>query len=108
MSEVRRRVRLAAPVRAQFTAGGTRGEGRVFDVSRGGFFLRSATLLANGTPLEAALVGPMGERISVQGVVRWNTARLSYRPKGAGFGVCVLRSGRDFQGFVEKELSKPY
>jgi hypothetical protein len=108
MSEAKRRVRLAAPVRAVFAAGGTRGEGSVYDVSRSGFFVRSPTLLENGTMLEAALVGPMGERISVQGVVRWNTSRLAYRPKGPGFGVCVLRSSRDFQGFVERELSKPF
>jgi hypothetical protein len=105
MSDARRRVRLAQPFRAEFTAGGTRGEGRVFDVSRGGLFVRSAMMLANGTEVEAALVGPTGVRISVQGVVRWNTAGLAYRPKGPGFGIAVRRSGRDFQGLVERALS---
>lgn len=101
----KRRIRIVQPLHADFVAGGASGRGRVRDVSLGGFFVRSPLLPRPGARVAVALKTPSGARIAVEGVVRWTTSRTAAEPPVAGFGVRVLRCGKEYFGFVDGALA---
>ena len=93
------------PVDATFVAGSARGKGRLFDVSLGGFFVQVPLLLPEGSSVAAALETSSGWRMAVEGVVRWNTAKLDGPYASCGFGVRVTRYSNEFLGFVDGALA---
>ncbi len=101
--EVRRRGRLAVPIRlpATFQAGSSLGAGVVIDVSTDGLFIQSALLLQAGERIEVALQTPDGE-IRVEGLVRWNAYANGCAPtdSDSGFGIRLSRYGTDYSAFV--------
>lgn len=99
------RIRLAKPVDATFVAGTTRGSGWIQDVSLGGFFVRSPMMVPGGSRIAAAIRTPSGWRITVEGVVRWNTSERGRERGTPGFGVHVTRYGREFPTFVDGALA---
>jgi len=101
----KRRIRLAEPIRTAFVAGNAEGRGMVQDVSIGGFFVRSPMLPREGTEIIAALVTLSGARLSVNGVVQWNTAMLSTTIDRCGFGVRITRPSSDYLGLVDGALA---
>lgn len=101
----RRRIALMEPVRASFVAGRSEGKGVVYNVSMGGFFVRSPLLPREGTRVSASLMTASGWRISVRGVVRWNTMDTATRPGLSGFGVHLTHPSHDYRGFVDGALA---
>ena len=95
------RYRLRAFVDVTYVAGNSRGEGRVEDVSRNGFFIRSTMLPADGSQIEAILKTNGGTLIAVEGRVCWNTASVPSKLTQSGFGVYVSNHGAEYVGFVE-------
>ena len=100
-----RRIRLQGPVDATFVAGSARGTGRLFDVSLGGFFVQVPLLPPPGSSVAAALETPSGWRMTIEGVVRWNTAKLDGPYATCGFGVRITRYSNEFLGFVDGALA---
>ncbi len=102
----KRRIHLSEPIRAAFVAGNSEGRGVVQDVSLEGFFVRSPLLPREGTSIVAAFKTLSGGRVSVHGIVRWNTANLDTSTLGTcGFGVSVTRRSGDYIGFVDGALA---
>ena len=68
--------------------------------------MRSPLLPRAGTPIVAAFKTPSGGRVSVHGVVCWNTARLDTAVLDTcGFGVRVTRRCSNYVGFVHDSLA---
>jgi hypothetical protein len=101
----KRRIRLKGPIRALFVSGGANGSGQVHNVSLGGLFVRSTLLLPSGAPIDAALTPPSGRKVSIHGVVRWNTATVGHGFETAGFGVAITRASHEFVSFVDGALA---
>ena len=95
---IRRRVRETPRVDARLRRRGVR---RVEDLSRTGFFVRSAMLPVYGARIESMLKTPSGQLIAVKGMVQWNTASVTSKGRESGFGVCVTTHGAEYVGFVE-------
>ena len=98
------RYRLTVPISITYVAGQSRGEGRLEDLSRSGFFVKSPMLPPNGAAITAMISTPSGQLLSVEGVVRWNTAG-SDASRRSGFGVQVSSFGPEYGGFVEGVLA---
>jgi hypothetical protein len=99
------RIRLREPLDAHFSTGETEGRGSVWDVSPGGFFLRSPVLLAPGTELTVQMTTISGWRMEVSGEVCWNTKTVTRLPGLSGFGVRTTRHSDKFAGFVDGTLA---
>ena len=91
-------------VEVAFVAEGVRGEGRVYDLSERGLFLRTPTLVKAGSRIQLELITPLKTEFIVQGVVCWNTATMPSRHESSGFGVDVTRAGGDYQSFVPEVI----
>ena len=92
---------------AHFACNGLRGEGRVINISRNGFFLRTAKLPAVGSEIHVVLSGLQGE-VKVTGTVRWTTAQLPEeggRKVQPGFGVQVAESDAGFRDLFSYVLT---
>lgn len=101
----RQRIRLKGSVSAMFVSGGANGRGQVHNISHGGMFVRTTLLLPAGAPIDAALTTPSGGRVSIHGVVRWNTATATRRFTSSGFGISVTRASHEFVSFVDGALA---
>ena len=101
-----RRVRLTQDVRASFSAGTWRGEGLLYNVSHGGFFVYSPTLLRPGTRVKAVFRTVSGGLSKAEGQVCWNTAEASAPLTTSGFGVRLLRADEQFRCLVEAVLGR--
>lgn len=100
-----RRVQLLQLITAVFVCEQARGEGRVQDISREGFFIRSPMLPRDGAPIAVTLEAPSGRKIAVRGVVRWNTAALRERSQTSGFGIQLQSFDSDYGHFVDGALA---
>jgi hypothetical protein len=98
-------VQLLQLVNAVFVCEQARGEGRVHDISREGFFIRSPLLPRDGAPIAVMLELPSGRRIAVRGIVRWNTAALPNRAETSGFGIQLASFDSDYGHFVDGALA---
>lgn len=102
----KRRITLSEPIRTAFVAGSSEGRGIVQDVSLEGFFVRSPLLPREGTPIIAAFKTMSGSRVSVHGIVRWNTASVDTQTLDTcGFGVHITKRSTDYLGFVDGALA---
>jgi hypothetical protein len=100
-----RRVQLLQLINALFVCDQARGEGRVHDISREGFFIRSPMLPRDGAAIAVMLEPPSGRKIAVRGIVRWNTAALRDRSETSGFGVKLQSFDDDYGHFVDGALA---
>ncbi len=101
-----RRVRLRQDVRASFFTATSRGEGLLYNVSPGGFFVYSPTLMRPGTHLTAVFRTVSGGVSEAEGEVCWNTAEVSAPLTTSGFGVRLLRADEQFRRLVEAVLGR--
>ena len=90
---------------AHFVAGPARGQGRVHDVSREGFFLRSPALVPEGTDIEVTLMCGNTKYV-VTGVVCWNSASVPSRQMSSGFGVRVTHHRQTFRVFLRRVIGQ--
>jgi hypothetical protein len=100
-----RRVQLLQLINAVFVCEQARGEGRVQDISREGFFIRSPMLPRDGAPIAVMLEPPSGRKIAVRGIVRWNTATIPSRAETSGFGIQIQSFDNDYGHFVDGALA---
>jgi hypothetical protein len=97
------RIQPAEEIRAEFVAGTARGSGTLLDLSADGLFVRTPLLPRSG-PVAMVLFTPRGNEVRVAGLVRWNTARTSFR--ATGFGVRLTASGADYSALLESAQSR--
>ena len=97
--DANKRIPPAEDIRAEFSAGAAHGFGKVFDISEGGLFVRSALLPIQGT-VRLILRTPGGREIRIVGEVRWNSAGRRFR--ASGFGVRLIAAGREFKTLLTR------
>ncbi len=99
------RVALLRTIRATFKSEHSRGEGYVHDVSPGGIFIRSPLLPPDGAKIEVEFETPNQRKITIAGIVRWNTVPMAGKRSTSGFGVKLNRARGDYMCVVEGALS---
>jgi hypothetical protein len=84
----RRLKRYVQPLEAHFQSGRLRGLGYVRNLSKEGMFISSDQLPQPGAPIALTIETPGGNKIDLNGTVRWTTAQLPNASGApAGFGV---------------------
>jgi hypothetical protein len=84
----RRLKRYVQRLEAHFQSGHTRGLGHVRNLSKEGMFIGSDRLPQPGAPIALTIETSAGDKIDLNGTVRWTTAQLSDSSEAAaGFGV---------------------
>ncbi len=86
----RRLKRYVQPLEAHFQSGRLRGLGQVRNLSKEGMFIGCERLPQPGAPIALTIETAGGEKIDLNGTVRWTTAQLPSASDGpSGFGVRV-------------------
>jgi hypothetical protein len=82
--------RYVQRLEAHFQSGRMRGIGHVRNLSKEGMFIGSDRLPQPGAPIALTIETAGGEKIDLNGTVRWTTAQLSNASEAPpGFGVRV-------------------
>lgn len=86
----RRLKRYVQRLEAHFQSGRLRGLGHVRNLSKEGMFIGSERLPQPGAPIALTIETTDGEKIDLNGTVRWTTAQLPNASEApSGFGVRV-------------------
>ena len=93
--------RFLKRIPAYFEGGGVHASGHILRLSREGMFLGSETLPAAGTDMRVTFADRLGNKIEVEGNVRWNTSDKPEAPD-PGFGMHIPRPSDTYQEFYEK------
>jgi len=87
-TERRRLKRHVERLEAHFQSGRMRGHGHVRNLCKEGLFIRSDRLPEPGLAVSIVIETNAGDKVEVQGTVRWTTAQLpNARSAPSGFGV---------------------
>ena len=100
--QLRRRELKAIP--AAFAAGSIKAKGHVSKLSRKGLFFATGRLPNPGATARVVFNDADGNKISVSGSVRWNTAQLP--PKISGFGMQIDGATDEYLEFYEDLLTR--
>lgn len=92
--------RIRTDYRAEFTAAGMRGSGRVRNLSEGGAFIGTASIPPQGEMVRFEFTPPGGERIELSGLVWWTTR--GRRARQEGFGLRLLDESDAYQQLLER------
>ena len=90
-------------IRAAFMAGELKGKGCVSKISRKGLFFSTDKLPVPGQSVRVVFNDHNGKKITVEGIVRWNTAQLD--PNSSGFGVEIVGAARAYLDFYDGMLT---
>jgi hypothetical protein len=89
-AERRRLKRYVQRLEAHFQSGRMRGLGHVRNLSKEGMFIGAERLPEPGAPIALTIETSTGDKIDLNGTVRWTTAQLpDARDAASGFGVRV-------------------
>jgi hypothetical protein len=89
-------------IAAAFKAGDLQGTGHVAKLSRGGLFFVTDVLPKPGEAARIVFNDREGSKVTIEGIVRWNTAQLP--PKESGFGLQIQGPREDYLEFYENML----
>jgi len=89
-------------IAAAFKAGDLRGTGHVAKLSRGGLFFVTDELPSPGESARIVFNDSEGSKVTIEGIVRWNTAQLP--PKESGFGFQIHGPREEYLEFYESML----
>ena len=95
----RRHTRVAKRLTALVYADGDYANGHVKNLSKTGMFVRSNMMPAPGTDVRIRFETITGEKIEVEGIVRWNTSGLPTEEGADGFGVQLAKPSKDYLNF---------
>jgi hypothetical protein len=98
------RRRELGPIPAAFSTPNIKAKGHVWKLSRKGLFFATDRLPKPGVRVRVVFNDPDGNKISIGGSVRWNTAQLP--PKVSGFGMEVEGRPQDYLEFYEDLLTR--
>ena len=98
------RRRELRPIPAAFAAGSIKAKGHVSKLSRKGLFFVTDRLPNPGVAARIVFNDADGNKISVSGSVRWNTAQLP--PKVSGFGMQIDNATDEYLEFYEDLLTR--
>lgn len=103
--ERRRLKRVYHRIPAWFKAGNIRGEGHVKNLCKEGLFVRTANLPEPGSDVRVVMEAHGGDKVEVNGTVRWTTAQLPPEEHAQpGFGVLISPVPESFRAFFERVL----
>jgi len=108
MSKPRRNPRHQMPrndlkrIAAAFSTHELQGKGQISKLSRKGLFFATERLPLPGHPVCVVFRDRSGNKISVEGTVRWNTAQM--RPYASGFGMQIEEASSEYLEFYENIL----
>ena len=91
-----------ARIAGAFKAGALKGKGYVSKLSRRGLFFVTDNLPKPGDAARIVFNDPEGNKITIEGFVRWNTAQLP--PKESGFGLQIQGPCEEYLEFYEGML----
>ena len=89
-------------IAAAFKAGKLKGKGYVSKLSRGGLFFVCEDPPRPGEAARIVFNDPQDNKITIEGIVRWNTAQLP--PKESGFGLQIEGPREAYLEFYESML----
>ena len=95
----RRHKRIAKRLTALVYADGEYANGHVKNLSKLGLFVRSNMMPSPGTEVRVRFETITGEKIEVEGVVRWNTSGLPTEEGTGGFGVYIPKPPKEYLNF---------
>ncbi len=95
----RRYRRVAKRLSALVCVDGEYANGHVKNLSKLGLFVRSNMMPAPGTDVSIRFETITGEKIEVEGIVRWNTSGLPTEEGADGFGVQLAKPSKDYLNF---------
>jgi len=98
----RRHKRVAKRLTALVYADGDYANGHVKNLSKMGLFVRSNMMPPPGTEVRIRFETITGEKIDVEGVVRWNTSGMPRDDSADGFGVHLPKPSKDYLNFFAK------
>ena len=98
----RRHKRIAKRLTALVYANGDYANGHVKNLSKLGMFVRSNMMPAPGTEVRIRFEPITGEKIEVEGIVRWNTSGLPTEQGADGFGVYLPKPSKEYLNFFAK------
>lgn len=96
------RRRELKPIPAAFNAANLKAKGYLSKLSRRGLFFATDQLPKPGVRVRVVFNDSHGNKISIGGSVRWNTAQLP--PKTSGFGMQIDGRPADYLEFYEELL----
>jgi len=100
--KLKRRVKRIA---ARYTCGQKSGAGHVKNLSKEGLFLRVDRLPQVGDNVHVVIEAANGEKVEIEGVVRWTTAQLPNADAVApGFGMRFSEDYAAYRAFFEELL----
>lgn len=103
--ERRRLKRYVERLEVNFQCGRMRGQGHVRNLSKEGLFIRSDRLPQPGLAISITIESSAGDKIELEGTVRWTTAQLSQpRSVPAGFGVRLDEMNPSYRELFEALL----
>ena len=102
----RRLKRYVERLDAHFQSGKIRGCGLVRNLSKEGLFIRSELLPEPGAPIALTLETVSGDKIDLNGTVRWTTAQVPEPQEDmkSGFGVRIEVTGGAYRDLFEALL----
>ncbi len=90
-------------IAAAFSTHELKGKGQISRLSRRGLFFATPALPKPGQPVCVVFRDRQGNKVSVEGIVRWNTAQL--RPNASGFGMQFEQPTPEYLDFYEGVLT---
>ena len=101
----RRRIprRTVKRIPAAFSTHGLRGKGQISKLSRRGLFFSTEKLPQPGEPVCVVFRDRGGNKISIEGTVRWNTAQM--KRNASGFGMRIEAAPDQYLDFYEELLT---
>ena len=90
-------------IAAAFSTHELKGKGQISKLSRRGLFFATPQLPKPGQLVCVVFRDAQGNKISVEGTVRWNTAQM--KPNASGFGMLFKKQTPEYLDFYEGMLT---